>query len=339
MRMRPQRPTHSILVFVLAFGIAACQSDSPPTAPVPNEPIVQTDPEIPGGDGSQAGDHQEDPAPLSPNDDQPPADGDTGDEGSGTSEEEPVPEPGDEPEDPETTDETDPSGEPTAPADPTEPANPTEPADPADPTEPTAPADPAGDAPNDPTSDPDSVATAPPDSTSNDDPLTALTDELNRELARLNSLVPEMLDLYLDLLTNLTLTLLQDTGELLACTPLPFAFDADIIGPAGGTLVVGPHTVSIPAGALDHPVVIVAQSIPSLNVEIGLIPHGLSFEKPVALTLSYGHCDGGLLGQSAYRIVYIDPSGQLHDVPSSDDKARKRVTGWLDHFSRYAIAR
>lgn len=300
MRMRPPHPKHSILVFLLALWIAACESDSPPTAPVPGDRVVQSEPGPSGGNGSQGGDGRQEPGPPSPNEDEPPA---GGDDGSGPSEEQPEPEP-------------EPGNEPPAP-----------------------------EAPSDPPAAPDSVETSPPDSTGDDDLLAALNEEPERELAELISLIPQMLDLYADLLTTWTLSLLQDTGELLACTPLTYAFDAEIIGPAGGTLNVRNHTLSIPAGALDRPVVIVAQSVPSLNVEIALTPHGLSFTKPVALTLSYEQCGSGLLGggllgdQTTYRIVHIDENGDLHDVPSTDDKLRRRVTGSLDHFSRYAIAR
>lgn len=324
MRMRPPHPVQSILVFLLALGIAACESESTPTALAPSNPVVQSDPGRPGGDGSQAGDGEQEPGPPSPKEDEPQAGGDDGDDRSGPSQEqpEPEPEPGDEPGNAGT------SGKKNPPEEPAEPAAPGDPGDPPD------------EAPTDPTSDPDSDDTTPPDSSGDDDLMATLKDDLDRELARLDSLVPQMLDLYLDLLTTWTLSLLQDTGEMLACTPLPYAFDADIIGPEGGKLDVGEHMVVIPEGALDRPVVIVAQSVPSLNVEMDLFPEGLSFREPVVLTLSYYHCSSSVLRDpSPYRIVYIDENGELHDRPSTDDKDRYWVKGLLDHFSRYAIAR
>ena len=279
MRNRPHRCP--IALFVLALGIMACQSDSPPTGPILNEPIVQNDP------GS----------PPSTNDDQPGPGGDQGDDGSDTGEEDPAGAPDDGPEEPSAT----------PPPDPGEPEEPVEPEN------------------------------TPPDP---DDSLLAALDEvLQGELARLNALVPVLNDLYLDLLLTWVTTLLEDTGELLACTPLPYAFDAAIVGPSGGTLVVGTHTLEIPAGALEQPVVIVAQSVPSLNIDMDLAPDGLSFQKPVLLTLSYGHCGGDALGESPFRIVHVRPNGDLEDRPSTDDKSERRVTGSLDHFSRYAIAR
>src|SRR3989449_9413857 len=49
--------------------------------------------------------------------------------------------------------------------------------------------------------------------------------------------------------------LLQATG-LLQCTPLPTATATQTVGAAGGGMYVGPHTLSIPAGALGAPVTV-----------------------------------------------------------------------------------
>lgn len=198
--------------------------------------------------------------------------------------------------------------------------------------------EPAG-TPDDGPEDTDATPPADPAPDPDDDLLAALEEELEGELARLNARIPLLGDLYLDLLRTWVTTLLQDTGELLACTPQPYAFDAAIVGPSGGELVVGAHRLVIPAGALDRPVVIVAQSVPSLNIDMDLAPNGLSFSEPVLLTLSYDHCGNEVLGQPPFRIVYIDPGGTLEDRPSTDDRSNRRVTGLLDHFSRYAIAR
>lgn len=305
MRIRPHR--HSILLLVLALGLIACEADGPPTGPIASGPIVQNDPDPPGADGSETGDLEDDPGPPAAPEDDPAPD-------------EP-PAPNDDP--PATGDDQGEEGS-DAPAE-----------DPPD-APPDGPQDPDPSPPPDPGEEPEP---APEPDEPDDDLLAGLAEVLEGELARLNARIPEMVVLYLDLLLDLTSSLLGATGELLACTPLPYAFDADIVGPAGGTLTVGDHTLSIPAGALEEPVVIVGQSVPSLNVEMDLAPDGLSFDKPVALTLSYGHCGGGAGDGSPYRIVYIDEDGTLEDRPSTDDKVGRRVTGWLDHFSRYAIAR
>jgi hypothetical protein len=127
---------------------------------------------------------------------------------------------------------------------------------------------------------------------------------------------------------------------LLTCTPLPSASTVQTVGPAGGTLLVGPHRLVIPAGALAAPVQITAEA-PSDSVNsVRLLPHGLTFAagKPARLTLSYANCP--LLGQLLpKRIVYT--SDLLHILEwliSVDELLARRVSANLGHFSRYAIA-
>jgi len=127
---------------------------------------------------------------------------------------------------------------------------------------------------------------------------------------------------------------------LLACTPLPYAETRQSVGPAGGTLLVGPHQLTIPAGALPADVLITAEApVGSVN-SVRLTPEGLTFAagKPATLTLSYANCP--LLGQLLpKRIAYTtDLLAILSYVVSLDDLIAKRVTGTLAHFSRYAVA-
>jgi hypothetical protein len=127
---------------------------------------------------------------------------------------------------------------------------------------------------------------------------------------------------------------------LLACTQLPYAVTAQTVGPEGGTLLVGPHTLTIPAGALSGPVQITAEAPVGTVNSVRLSPEGLTFAagKPAKLTLSYANCP--LLGQLLpKRIAYTtDLLAILSYVLSVDDLLAKRVTGTLAHFSRYAVA-
>src|SRR2546426_1688585 len=78
--------------------------------------------------------------------------------------------------------------------------------------------------------------------------------------------------------------LLQATG-LLQCTAMPTATATQTVGPAGGVINVGPHRLSIPAGALGAPVTITATA-PSDNVNrIQFQPEGLVFQRSAALTI------------------------------------------------------
>jgi hypothetical protein len=127
---------------------------------------------------------------------------------------------------------------------------------------------------------------------------------------------------------------------LLACTPLPYAVTEQTVGPEGGTLLVGPHKLTIPAGALATPVQIRAEAPVGTVNSVRLSPEGLTFAagKPATLTLSYANCP--LLGQLLpKRIAYTtDLLAILSYVISVDDLLAKRVSGTLAHFSRYAVA-
>src|SRR5256886_15071819 len=76
--------------------------------------------------------------------------------------------------------------------------------------------------------------------------------------------------------------LLQATG-LLQCTAMPTATATQTVGPAGGGINVGPHRLSIPAGALRAPVTITAPA-PSDNLNrIQVQPQGLVLQRAAAL--------------------------------------------------------
>jgi hypothetical protein len=130
---------------------------------------------------------------------------------------------------------------------------------------------------------------------------------------------------------------LQGTG-LLGCTPMPTATATRTIGSAGGVIRIGPHALSIPAGALDAPVTITATAPSDKVNRIRFQPEGLVFRRSATLTMSYGNCD--LLGKILpKRIAYTnDASSILSYVLSLDNLFSKYVTGRLNHFSNYAIA-
>jgi len=132
-------------------------------------------------------------------------------------------------------------------------------------------------------------------------------------------------------------SLLQATG-LLRCTPMPTATATQTVGSAGGVITIGPHTLSIPPGALGAPVTITATA-PSDDVNrIQFQPQGLVFQRSAALTMSYANCN--LLGKLLLkRIAYTDDAlNILSYVVSLDNLFAKKVTGQLKHFSNYAIA-
>lgn len=126
--------------------------------------------------------------------------------------------------------------------------------------------------------------------------------------------------------------------QLLTCTPLPYDSTSQVIGPDGGTLTVGPHTLTIPAGALATPTLITAVvNSDSVNA-IRFSPQGLVFQQPTQLVMSYANC--GVLGLLIpKRIAYTTDDFQILEIiPSLDNILNRTVTGQVSHFSQYAIA-
>ncbi|HEV8400862.1 MAG TPA: hypothetical protein VGQ18_13610 [Gemmatimonadales bacterium] len=132
--------------------------------------------------------------------------------------------------------------------------------------------------------------------------------------------------------------LLKPTG-LLQCSALPAASVTQTIGSAGGTITVGPHTLRIPAGALDQPTTITASLDNNRGVNgIRFAPEGLKFDTPAYLTMSYANCNvlGSLLPK---RIAYTsDLLDIVEYLLSIDNLFTKKVTGRVPHFSEYVIA-
>ncbi len=123
--------------------------------------------------------------------------------------------------------------------------------------------------------------------------------------------------------------------SLVSCTPLAAESASAIIGPAGGTITVGPHSLVIPPGALaaNTTITAVAPSDSVTVVQFG--PQGLTFAQPATLTLSYANC--GLL--SGLQVAYTDNLlNILQLLPSVDDALSSTVTARIGHFSGYAVA-
>ena len=132
--------------------------------------------------------------------------------------------------------------------------------------------------------------------------------------------------------------LLGATG-LLQCSDLAYASTTQTIGSAGGVIRVGPHTLSIPAGALSAPVAITGALVTGRGVDaVHFEPEGLKFARSASLTMSYANCNvlGRLLPK---RVAYVsDALNILSYLLSLDNLFAKQVTGRVDHFSNYAVA-
>jgi hypothetical protein len=128
----------------------------------------------------------------------------------------------------------------------------------------------------------------------------------------------------------------QLVPSLIVCNPLPSASDVRTIGPEGGELRIGPHRLTVPAGALQSPVVITGEAPPSTAVLVKFSPDGLRFAERATLTLSYSHC--ARLPSLRETIVQVDDLLAILEVLPSQDSPAGTVTTRLEHFSNYAVA-
>ena len=132
--------------------------------------------------------------------------------------------------------------------------------------------------------------------------------------------------------------LLQAVTGPLTCTPIPADSVTRVIGPGGGTINVGPHSLTIPAGALDSAVSITAVTRSEGVSRVVFQPSGLVFQQAATLTMSYANC--GVLGSLLpAQIAYVDNLLEiLYYLPSIDNVQSQTVTATVQHFSDYAVA-
>ena len=120
-----------------------------------------------------------------------------------------------------------------------------------------------------------------------------------------------------------------------------------LIGSAGGSITVNGHTLKVPAGAVGQSTWFMLKVVASNAVHVDLKAWRAADGQPVTqfpivpvkLTLDasgLGQVDPGLL------IVYLRDDtydGRKEAVPSTVDLNAGTVTGYLTHFSSYALAR
>jgi hypothetical protein len=125
---------------------------------------------------------------------------------------------------------------------------------------------------------------------------------------------------------------------LVGCSPLPYDSVTQTIGPAGGTIVVGPHHLTIPAGALSQSVTITAVA-PSDTINLlQFKPQGLEFARPALLAMSYANC-GLVTHVLPGHIAYTTDALQILElIPGLDLILSQQVEAPIHHFSHYAVA-
>jgi hypothetical protein len=129
---------------------------------------------------------------------------------------------------------------------------------------------------------------------------------------------------------------LEDLTGLLSCSPQQYVSVSEVIGPDGGTIVVGTHSLTIPAGALAEQRTIQAEQVSGWVNSVRFSPEGLRFAKPATLSLGYANCSPLIV---ANKVVYTDELLHILELlPSVDDPETRTVIGEIRHFSRYAVA-
>jgi len=127
---------------------------------------------------------------------------------------------------------------------------------------------------------------------------------------------------------------------LMTCRPMAYDSTAKVIGPEGGSITAGPHTLIIPRGALSQSVTIrMAAPRDSVN-SVRFYPEGLQFYsgRPAVLTMSYANCSL-LTVLARKKIVYTNENLRILNILLSLDNVLGRtVTAPVEHFSRYAVA-
>jgi hypothetical protein len=120
------------------------------------------------------------------------------------------------------------------------------------------------------------------------------------------------------------------------------------IGPQGGTIKTAAYTLTIPANAVSKstrfdlaPVNDGTYTVDLRAYQQGLLGlidvGGKGFQKPVLLTFSYKNALG-VENPSKLVILWVRPDGKIEVQNCDVDKASEKITGSLDHFSKYALA-
>jgi hypothetical protein len=139
----------------------------------------------------------------------------------------------------------------------------------------------------------------------------------------------------LDLAGGLVSRLLNITG-LLVCQEQRYAVTYETIGPKGGTINIGKHTLVIPKGALGSKVRIKAEQMRGPTNSVRFSPEGLQFEKQAVLALNYENCQNTGVPKS---VVYTTEKFEILEILRSLDLLRRKtIAAPIDHFSRYAVA-
>lgn len=137
-------------------------------------------------------------------------------------------------------------------------------------------------------------------------------------------------------LTGDVLGAIVDITGLLSCEEQPYDVTYQTVGPQGGAVRVGKHTLVVPRGALNSYVRIKAEQMRGTTNSVRFSPEGLQFRTPAVLTLNYQNCRNIDVPKA---VVYTTDGLEVRELLRSVDILRLRIIAApIDHFSRYAVA-
>jgi hypothetical protein len=126
---------------------------------------------------------------------------------------------------------------------------------------------------------------------------------------------------------------------LFACAADSVADSASaVIGPLGGQIKFGPHTLIVPPGALLRSTTITATTPGNGYVDAVFQPEGLHFLLPAQLTLTYAQCSPAPDHRPSITYLQSLLGDILELLPSLDNPSKGQVVAPITHFSVYAIA-
>lgn len=134
------------------------------------------------------------------------------------------------------------------------------------------------------------------------------------------------------------------SSVLLTCPTSSTETASGLISAAlGGTVSVGGHSVTIPAGALLSDATVSLTVPASKYVEVELEVNGSDhflFQLPVVVSISYDRCSRSNIFRAPLTAWYIDSQSKalLEHMGGIDNKLLRTVTFTTPHFSAYAVA-
>lgn len=110
------------------------------------------------------------------------------------------------------------------------------------------------------------------------------------------------------------------------------------IGPQGGMIRLGLHSLIVPAGAVNDYVMITLAPASAKAIAVDCSPSPFQFNVPVTLVLSYANTQyADAVSAPPLSIIYMADEDTFEPLPSVVDPVNNTVSAQTDHFSRYII--